>query len=449
MEADIDNNRTKANRKIFIPAIGTLGDVKPFLILAEQLKQRGHTVCLGTHKRFENSVKAAGIDSIEIGGDLEIILTTTPDGMEIRRNPSLLKIGLIKRTFASAIEEWFNGIMSGLKDADMIILGVGSFLIGLSCVEKFHNVKAVGIYTFPMLKTSEFSAPSIGGTSESIFKWINVVKWKIFEYTTASLYQDKVNQLRANVNLRPIKLNYYEMIQSIFHKPMLTATIYSKHLLSRPSDWQVNDLMVGPILEEVPTNFEPPSSICECLSKWKTEKIIYLGLGSMMSIMFGTDEQMGFLNNIQMAIENNNSKAVISLAGFQQAETDRLSNTETIFYLRQPIPHSWLFPNMSAAIHHGGAGTTHASLRYGLPSLILPFGADQPFNGDRVFVKRLGPRPIPIRQTNAKNLTKAVHDLITLNYNMYSANAKQISELIKNEDGLGECIRIIETELAQ
>lgn len=60
MEPDIENNVSKAHKKIFIPAIGTFGDVKPFLILAEKLKERGHTVCLGTHKRFENSVKAAG-----------------------------------------------------------------------------------------------------------------------------------------------------------------------------------------------------------------------------------------------------------------------------------------------------------------------------------------------------------------------------------------------------
>ncbi|CAF4563955.1 unnamed protein product, partial [Rotaria magnacalcarata] len=67
---------------------------------------------------------------------------------------------------------------------------------------------------------------------------------------------------------------------------------------------------------------------------------------------------------------------------------------------------------MSLAIHHGGAGTTHTSLRYGLPALILPFGADQPFNGDRVFINKLGPKPIPIRQMNVRNLTNAIQDLM-------------------------------------
>ena len=47
-------------KTIFIPTIGTLGDVKPFLILAKQLQKRGHTVRLGVHKRFQDIVKAAG-----------------------------------------------------------------------------------------------------------------------------------------------------------------------------------------------------------------------------------------------------------------------------------------------------------------------------------------------------------------------------------------------------
>jgi UDP:flavonoid glycosyltransferase YjiC (YdhE family) len=56
LEQDTDNNK----KKIFIPAIGSLGDVKPYLILAKELKKRGHTVWLGVHKRFEDQIQADG-----------------------------------------------------------------------------------------------------------------------------------------------------------------------------------------------------------------------------------------------------------------------------------------------------------------------------------------------------------------------------------------------------
>jgi UDP:flavonoid glycosyltransferase YjiC (YdhE family) len=56
LEQNNDNNK----KKIFIPAIGSLGDVKPYLVLAKELKNRGHTVWLGVHKRFEDQIKADG-----------------------------------------------------------------------------------------------------------------------------------------------------------------------------------------------------------------------------------------------------------------------------------------------------------------------------------------------------------------------------------------------------
>jgi UDP:flavonoid glycosyltransferase YjiC (YdhE family) len=378
---------------------------------------------------------------------MEIILSTTPDGIELQRNPSVFKMGLIKRVFLPLIEAWFNGIVSGLKDADLIILSVTSIIAGLSCIEKYPNIKAIGVYTYPCTRTSEFSPPALGGKSESLFNWINSLKWKMFEYGASSMYTDKINQLRGNINLPPIKLNYDQMILSVLKRPMLTATIYSKCLLSRPSDWLENEFMVGPIIEEENNDFQPSNDLQEFLNKWKNEKIIYIGIGSMMSIMFSTDEQLQFLTNIQITIENTNSKAIISLVGFQNIDENKLLNQENIFYLKQSIPHTWLFPKMSAAIHHGGAGTTHTSLRFGLPTLILPFGADQPFNADRVFINKLGPKPIPIRQMNVKNLTNAIQDLMN-NYTVYKNNAQKIGPLIKNEDGLGHCIQLIEKELA-
>lgn len=56
----IKKNVHIVRKRIFIPTIGTLGDVKPFLILAERLQKRGHIVRLGVHKRFQDLVQAAG-----------------------------------------------------------------------------------------------------------------------------------------------------------------------------------------------------------------------------------------------------------------------------------------------------------------------------------------------------------------------------------------------------
>ena len=48
------------SKRIFIPTIGTWGDVLPFLILAKRLKERGHHVLMGVHKRFQHSIEQNG-----------------------------------------------------------------------------------------------------------------------------------------------------------------------------------------------------------------------------------------------------------------------------------------------------------------------------------------------------------------------------------------------------
>lgn len=60
-----------------------------------------------------------------------------------------------------------------------------------------------------------------------------------------------------------------------------------------------------------------------------------------------------------------------------------------------PIPHEWLFAEnrVAAVVHHGGAGTTAIGLRNGVPTVIVPFFGDQPWQGDMVANAGAGPRP--------------------------------------------------------
>lgn len=56
----------------------------------------------------------------------------------------------------------------------------------------------------------------------------------------------------------------------------------------------------------------------------------------------------------------------------------------------EKVPHDWLFERIDAAVHHGGAGTTGASLRAGIPTIIKPWFGDQYFWALRV--QKLGVR---------------------------------------------------------
>jgi sterol 3beta-glucosyltransferase len=98
------------------------------------------------------------------------------------------------------------------------------------------------------------------------------------------------------------------------------------------------------------------------------------------------------------ALEMSGQRGVLSRgwAGLGSAELPR----EVL--LVNEMPHDWLFPRMAAVVHHGGAGTTAAGLRDGIPTVILPYFGDQFFWGQRVQALGVGPAPYPKNGSPAK-----------------------------------------------
>jgi UDP:flavonoid glycosyltransferase YjiC (YdhE family) len=105
------------------------------------------------------------------------------------------------------------------------------------------------------------------------------------------------------------------------------------------------------------------------------------------------------------------------------------------------VPHDALFSRVAAVVHHGGAGTTAAGLRAGIPSLITPFNADQPFWAYRVALLGVGPQPIPAQRLSAPKLAEAIRQAAT--DETMRAKAAALGEKIRAEDGVGEAVRII------
>ena len=123
--------------------------------------------------------------------------------------------------------------------------------------------------------------------------------------------------------------------------------------------------------------------------------------------------------------------------GQQEAKT----KDENIFYVKS-VPHDWLFPHMAGAVHHGGAGTTATSLRHALPTLVVPFGGDQPFWAERVYAAGGGPKAIPRDKLTAENLAEGLRALIS--NPEYTRNAARIGEALRNEHGCANAADLIE-----
>ena len=100
---------------------------------------------------------------------------------------------------------------------------------------------------------------------------------------------------------------------------------------------------------------------------------------------------------------------------------------------------------MAVVVHHGGAGTLAAALRVGVPSIVIPFVADQPFWAQQDYKLGVAPKPIKRSALNEKRLSYALQ--IAVNDKGVRKKARELGVLIRGEDGIATAIDIIHQHL--
>jgi sterol 3beta-glucosyltransferase len=205
---------------------------------------------------------------------------------------------------------------------------------------------------------------------------------------------------------------------------------YSTHVLPRPQDWNAQIHITGYWFLDEGEGWQPPADLVAFLDAG--DPPVYIGFGSMGS---RNPEEAGRI--ALDALARSGQRGIIA-AGWGGLKTGDLPES---VHLISALPHSWLFPRMAAVVHHGGAGTTAAGLRAGVPSIITPFGMDQPFWGRRVAELGVGPQPIPRKKLTAERLAAAITEATT-NPTM-RRRAAALGEAIRSEDGIGNAVAMV------
>jgi sterol 3beta-glucosyltransferase len=108
-------------------------------------------------------------------------------------------------------------------------------------------------------------------------------------------------------------------------------------------------------------------------------------------------------------------------------------------------PHDWLFPQVRAVVHHGGAGVTAQALRAGVPAIVAPFLGDQHFWAGRVAELGAGPAPIPQAQFSSARLAQAIASAI--HSDSMRERAAEIGRRLSAERGVARAVALIDTYL--
>ncbi|GAA5905363.1 hypothetical protein JCM6882_003138 [Rhodosporidiobolus microsporus] len=429
--------------------IGSRGDVQPYIALCKGLMAQGHKCKIASHGEYKKWVEGHGIEFSPVGGD-------PAELMQLMISHDFFTISFMKEAvgrFRGWLDDLLASAWKGCQDTDVLIESP-------SAIAGYHIAEALRIpyyraFTMPWTRTRAyphaFAVPEVhmgGGYNYMTYTMFDQVFWRATS--------GQVNRWRKET--LKIRSTNFEAMQQ--HKiPFLYN--FSPVVIPPPLDWRENIHVTGYWWLDNPDDskskkWEPPEAVLKFLdeAKAKDKKVVFIGFGSII-----IPDPMDFTKVIAEAVERAGVHAIVAKGWSDRASSKGDSDEQKreqedrekveaevmdkpFIHNVKSIPHDWLFPRIAAAVHHGGAGTTGASLRAGLPTIIKPFFGDQHFYADRVATLGIGTH---IRNFTSDNLAEALTSAVTDEKQI--ERARLAGEEIRKEDGVATAIECIYRDL--
>lgn len=397
---------------------GTEGDTRPLAELCRALMDAGHEARLLADISTLEFAHALRVPAAALSGDIRQALRPGEAlSFAVRKRAGVTGTASALARIANAnTAAWMREVAAASEGCDAIIVSGLAAFVGFSVAEH-RGVKAIGTGLIPITPTAEFPSPFLrpgalpGWLNRTSHRLVNGLLWRAFRKAT--------NAARASVcGLAPRKAVWDS-------HPMLYGV--SRVLLPRPMDWPDNAHVCGQWTLP-PPNWSPPQDLTDFLSAG--EPPLYVGFGSMAGFDGGE-----LLSEIVAAVAGRRALFYSGWSGMDG------SGLPANFFPVGETPHGWLFPKISLAIHHGGAGTSHSAVRAGIPSVVIPFAGDQFFWADRL--RRAGVAAVPARRRHLR--ASEVADGIAFAESVGArSRAKSLGSEMAAEDGLANAVSLIE-----
>ncbi len=426
------NSQRSAQLRITIVALGSRGDVQPYAALGAGFRAAGYRVRLATHDEFADLADEAGLEFFQVRGNPRLLLETEDGSMVLEGgiNPFLFFPRFLRMVheFFPAFREDVERVIAGTDAvvySNIASLG-GAFLFGRK------HLPGCAAFLQPTLPTREienFAFPGLprrfpgrGAYNRVTYHTLDVITWQ-------AIFRQVLKDLGVRMTMVEFVRRSREFFENV---PMLYG--FSPTVVPKPRDWPDNAYVTGYWF--LPRrSWHPPRDLEAFLSAGRPP--VYIGFGSMRA-----QSPEALTDLIVEAVKLSGQRAVL-LSGWAGLGKRKVPPWVKVV---EQVPHEWLFPRVSAVVHHGGSGTTAAGLRAGKPTVVIPFIADQPFWGRRVHALGAGPRPIPVRQVTAQRLAAAISEAV--GNPKIRAAAAAIGQRIRVENGVGVAVQIFKRHLA-
>jgi sterol 3beta-glucosyltransferase len=414
---------------ITILCTGSRGDYQPYIALAQRLKKLGKEVRITASKSFEPFVRNYGIEVYPVEADL-YTLDIDPKLMKQASsadNPlkMLLAFNKMKDYGVLMTRDYYNACLG----SELIIYHPG-VTIGYFAAEKL-GIPSVLASPFPINKTKEVLSVVMYGKNKSnplsinlSYTMIQGMLWMASGSSVKSFWKSEFKVLPKGFS-KP-----YEKHNNKNHPALISC---SDHIFKRPKDWNEHIHQYGYWFVEEQKECVPSKELDDFLKQG--DRPIYVGFGSMA--INGKSEELG-----EMAIEalrKIGKRGIISGMGSPK-------NSGSDMLLIDNVPHTWLFDQVDAVCHHGGAGTSATGFRAGVPSIIIPFANDQFAWAYRAYDLGIGSKPLPKKELTVERLVIAFKDALS---EPIITNSKEMGRKIRLENGAYDCAEIIKRTLAK
>lgn len=404
---------------ITILAVGSRGDVQPAVALGVRLCRAGHAVRLGSYAQFGDLAAAHGLAFTPIAGDVQALLQSE-EGRAVldSRNP-LRFVRMVQQHSRDTAPQTWSAVTAACADADALV-SLGMFYYAADIVASLQGLPHVTAQLQPLLPTGEFPAPLLPAPLMRT-PALNRATHHLAEFLYWQGLRGLVNQVRGESGLTP--LPWRPTLARAVQGGMPALYAYSPLVVPTPADWPPSACVTGFWFLDPLDGYEPPADLARFLAAG--DPPVYIGFGSM-----NTRDPRRTGELALRALELSGRRGVL-LRGWGGLDAQELPASVLVI---DEVPHAWLFPRLAAVVHHGGAGTTAAGLRAGVPSVLIPFFADQPFWAERVASMGVGPAPLPRRHLTAERLARAIEAAMAPEIR---ARAAAVCRSIAVEDGAG------------
>lgn len=380
--------------------IGSRGDVQPYIALCKRLIQEGHKAKIVSHEEFGDWVQSHGIEFAPVAGNPAELMQLC------------VETGMFTPTFLARAHSTFRGWLSELMETAWQACQGSELLIeSPSTMAGVHIAEALEIpyfraFTMPWTRTRAYPhafavrEKKMGGT-------YNFFTYVLFEEVFWKATANQINGWRKKslklppTNLKKLQINKIPFMYN-----------FSPTVVPPPLDFSDWVRTTGYWFLDESQKYTPPQDLTDFINKARKDgkKLIYVGFGSIVVENPKAMEKSIFEAVLKADVRCILSKGWSDRLNDKDKTKDGNSEDEKIkvppeVHQITSAPHDWLFRQIDAAAHHGGAGTTGASLRAGIPTIIKPFFGDQFFFASRVEDLGVG---IHVKKLNVSAFSRAL-----------------------------------------